>query len=441
MKLLLKKTSILIAIILSIVLVYSCNKDKDEVSNMNGNEVLPILSSQLKIEFDKLHEVTEEAFNLKSDDLRYVKNSNILLDNSQSSNRWAEKEIEIISIQTSVVDRKNLNEVFSLIDKSKTVLALTLLEDDNKDYDGLIIHYSDSKGNLKLEAYKKINDERMFELVNLPVNLVTGFTLDNLLFVARNIFPKRNLITFGVSGIDNIKYTNTNDNISLLHFASRYNLLPSDGRYKELINQNVTVSGQCKEAPGGSNGGSGGLSSKVCAVAVHHCNNATETRTQCHPFSGGCKEPVVLDCSKKGTETALQENGMYDEYQVFISHLVDERLYSFRDWLETTPKGEFYSVAYYSLSAHFIESLDIDLLSDIVSASFEMSRFVSAIQNDNPSYVLNQEIFDTFVDILQKSAQKSQSIEYKEIVASMVEEIQVYKSKNVQEIKSLLSEE
>lgn len=425
MNLLLKKPLTLVAIILSILLVYSCIKDKDELSNIN--EEFPILSSRLKIEFNKLHEVIEESYNLMSDDLIYVKNSNILLGNSQSNMGWAEKETEIITVQTSTVNSRNLNKVFSLIDKTKTVLALTLLEDNNEIFDGLIIYYSDSKGNLKLEAFRENSDEEVFELVNFPANLVTGFTLDNLLFVARNIFPKRNIITYGVSDIDNINSINTYDNISLLDFAIKHNLLKSDDRYKELINKNATGNGQCKVPP-----------SKPCAVAVHQCNNGDNIRTECHPFSGGCKKPYGDDCAHEGTLSALQANGMQNEYQVYLSHLIDEQLYTFRDWLETTPKGEFYSAVYYSISAHFIESLDIDLLLDIVSASFEMSRFVSAMMNDDTSYVLSQTDFDTFVNILEESAQNSLSLEYKEIVAYMINEVQVYKSKNVQQIKSLL---
>ncbi len=99
---------------------------------------------------------------------------------------------------------------------------------------------------------------------------------------------------------------------------------------------------------------------------------------------------------------------------------------------------EDYFAAYYSLLAYFAESLDLDLLYDIVSASFEMSNFVSAMMNDDPNYVLSETNFDTFVNILQESAQNSESIDYKAIVASLVDEVQVYKSQNVQEIKSLL---
>ena len=430
---LLKTLSTLISIAFVIVLVHSCSEDDNKVNSAD-------LSSQLKIRFDKLYEMeAKESYSKKSDELVFLKNSNFLLEPFQAKARASEFDIETISIQTSVVNRDNLNDVFSLIDKSRTVLALTLLEDENKICDGLIIHYSDNKGNLKLEAFKKGNESCIFEYVDFPANLVSTFTLNNLLFVARSIFPSRDITTFGVSDINNVEPTNKYDDISLLRFASKYNLLQFQSTLKgDNISGQIVISKQSRinnpELPGFEDGGG----SEPCAVAVHHCHNGTPRLTSCQPFAGGCREP--LSCGYSATLSELQTNQMSTESQIFESNLSEETLYSFRDWLNNQQNGQFYHDAYYSMSPHFQETLDLELLYDLTVASADMSSFVSALLADSQSYNLDEVSFNKFVSIANESSQKSQSTVYQDLVAIMINDVQIYKTKSVQQIKTLLSE-
>ena len=131
---------------------------------------------------------------------------------------------------------------------------------------------------------------------------------------------------------------------------------------------------------------------------------------------------------------------MANEYATFESNLGDAPLYSFRDWLYTQQNGQFYHDAYYSMSPHFQETLDLELLYDLTAASVDMGSFVSALLTDSQSYNLNEVSFNKFVSIANKSSQKSQSTVYQDLVAAMISDVQVYKTKNVQQIKCLLSE-
>jgi hypothetical protein len=403
------KFLLFIVILFTITFYYSCSKDKIEKSNENKIELETAPQKQLKIDFSKFDQAVDKSYNLLSDEIK-LKNQTLF-------------------IQTSTIDWMNLNEVFSIIDNSMKVLAITILEDEQNIKDGIIIHYTDKKGNLRLESYKKLNDYGLFELVDFPVNLVTHFTMNNLLFIARSNFPNRNLYTIGVSKLGYFISKNKQDDISMIRFAIKNNLLKSD-KYKEIIQNNIIGSSHLRMP-----------NDEACAIAVHQCNNGSETRTECHPFAGGCKEPVIDpedDCPEEGTKAALLDAGMQNEYNEFISNLISSELYEFSDSLESTPRGIVYVSAYYALSHYFIESLDVSLLYDIVSASDEMAEFVDAMLNDDLNYTLSESVFNMFVEILENSAENSSNEDYEEIVENIIDEMQMYKSKNIQQIKSLL---
>ncbi|PTB97858.1 hypothetical protein C9994_01110 [Marivirga lumbricoides] len=287
------------------------------------------------------------------------------------------------------------------------------------------------KKNSNLKAYQRKDNTSLFQQIDFPASVVSSFTINNVLYVSRNLFPNRNIITYGVSDISKIKPSNNYDDISLLRFASKYNI-PNIG-IEKIKNQNASFRINPPEPPGFEGGG------EPCAVAVHHCNNGSTTATSCQPFDGGCRTPV--SCAYSATLNKFQLNDMPNEYNTFQNNLVENQLYNFKDWLLTESTGTFYHDSYYSMSDHFKETLDFELLNDLATASFDMKVFVSAILNNDPNYVLNQTSFNKFVSIAQKSALKSESIVYKDLVNELITEVQVYKSKNTLQIKSLASEE
>lgn len=408
---------------LIIMAVFSCTKQGDGLNDMShlGSGKLDF-SRKIKIDTIKISQLRNLSYNLVHDDLTFFRRSNVLIPVNGDENYNKKDEIEKISLQTSIVDKENLNDVFKFIDESKKVLAITLLEDNSLNYDGLILYYSDVNGNLRLESYRKVDNVNVFEIIPFPANQVSGFTLNNLLFLARNSFPKRNIITYGIRKIGDIKPNNPIDNISMLDFAVKNKLLKNAERYRELINQTSEYENQGKAAPG-------------CAVAVHHCMNGDRSQI-CHPFAGGCRDRQ--NCPKDEVEFTLLAENMDIEHQNFISNLVDQELYDFRDWLIGTPKGEFYTGAYYELSAAFKESLSIDLLLEVVSASSEMKKFVEALVTVDANYVLEPATFDMFIGIIEHSARNSQSSEYKAIIAYLVEEFHMYESKDAATIVNLL---
>ncbi|PTB97859.1 hypothetical protein C9994_01115 [Marivirga lumbricoides] len=117
-------------------------------------DLTPSLSSELKINFTKWNEISQkESFNRKSDKLKFLKNSDVLVNPANSNLRT--EEIESILIETSEINNKNLNAILSLSSNSTSILAITLLEKGNKNPDGMIIHYLDNEEKLKFKSLPK----------------------------------------------------------------------------------------------------------------------------------------------------------------------------------------------------------------------------------------------------------------------------------------------
>ncbi|MDY8137424.1 hypothetical protein [Aquimarina sp. 2201CG5-10] len=421
-----KKLKAILFLGLLVLVIHSCTNDDSE-TELNQKEF-----SSLKLDFDEFDKAsTKEVFNEKTDDLRYLKGSNILVDLSKSDAKFSKEQTEIVQVTTAEIDRGNLNALFLSLPEYLDILTISILENNNKKKKGLIVHYTDDKGFLRLAVFQKSLDAQTFEQIDFPVNLVSSFSLENILYVSRMLFPNSNITTIGANGIKTVKPSNKYDDMSLLRFITKYNI-PSPAVKNSVLSKSLQKSArfgdEIIEGPGGG---------RPCALAVHHCNNGDSRRTQCHPFAGGCRAPVT--CPRNSTLSALQTNQMTSQYNTMAANLPDNNLYNLRDWLETKPEGGFYVDAYYSMAPHFEGSLNIGLLYDISNASFDMKNFVTAVLNNDGNYVLNQTSYNKFVNIAQASAQNSPSVMYKDLVNSLVQQTQKYKSKNVQQIKSFAS--
>ncbi len=55
------------------------------------------------------------------------------------------------------------------------------------------------------------------------------------------------------------------------------------------------------------------------------------------------------------------------------------------------------------------------------------------------NFVLTEEIYNATIQIAQLSANKSDSSIYKDLMAEMIEKTDIFKNKNIQEIREMLS--
>lgn len=358
-----------------------------------------------------------------SDRLGFLKNSDRLLNPGNENLRLNNDDIDSILIQTNEVNLENLNSLFEAFQSTVDVLSLSVLQDENDQTDGLILHYLEVDRTLKLQAFQRSNDDGRFMELELPASSVVSFSLNNVLYVARNYFPNRNIFTLGVSALGEIESRNRYDDISLIRFMSKYKMPKQNTNsksYRTTIIEPVSYS-------------------EPCAVAVHHCNNA-EDGSNCQPFGGGCY-PQPEGCGYMYVQAQYQERQMSTELNSYLSYLPSEYVYNVKDWLITQPSGEFYSDAYYAMSEHFAATLDIELLYDITVAAPDLGLFVNAIANGNDGYILSESSFQKLAEVAQTSAQKSDSYAYKDFINTIVLDAQKYKAKNVKEIEGELSKE
>lgn len=418
----LRKGSLLLLFALVVVVVlHSCKEDAPEILS-SGVHQLELDLAQL----DNLNTV-----NGKSDKLVFVKNSHVLVDTEKYSENAIEGLVDHVEVLTSEVQLSYLNTLFPGLPVDINVMTLTYFKDSNGAIDGLVLHYANGQGQLKLEAYQKVEGNHTFSRLPFQANLVSNFTLDNLLYVSRMLFPSRDIYTIGGSAIKNFESTNEYDDISLLRFISKYNI-PIPG-YENLIDRKPTE-GQAREAFDAFIEEDGG--GRPCALAVHHCNNGDQYRTQCHPFAGGCRRPVTCDYNE--TISAYDSYGMVSQRNTFMSNLPSNQLYTFRDRLQTEPQGQFYVDAFYSTSNHFSASLNTSLLIDLAARSYDMAQFVNAMVSQQSNYVLSVSDYNSFVQLAQSSSFNSQSLVYQDLVSTIIADTEKYKAKDVQEINSII---
>ena len=410
----------------SVLIFYACSDEP----------VAPVTQdlAQVTINFEKIEAISASPIEGPMiDQLSFLKNSTLLIDPSDDNSRVVADDLELVMVESSEVLKRNLNEVFDQLSESVQVLTVTLLEDENKCSDGLLIHYTDAGGNLKLGAYRKSTSSNSFNLIEFPANLVSDFTLNNVLFVARALFPKRNIRTIGSEGIKTVKPTNSYDDIALLRFIAKYNI-PT--KSFQLPTSTTTT---FDTENGRVNDGTQIGVSEPCAVAVHHCLNGA-SGTVCGTYNNGCMMPIGhIICPRDATSSSLQSNQMTAQYNQFNNNLPSGNLYTLRDYLDTKPSGSFYVDAYYAMSSHFTATLDVQLLYDIVAASGDMATIVSAFNNNNGSQVLSTASYNEFKSVALLSAQKSSSLVYKDVINAVITNSEAYKNKNVNQIKSMLN--
>lgn len=338
---------------------------------------------------------------------------------NKSANSADYTDITVSSFQVNIT---NFNSVISNIPEDRDIIALTGLTDSDGVFKGLISHYIDGDDQLKLNVYKKNEETGNYELLSLPVNKVRDFTLDNIFFFAKYFFPECNIENLGVADFyertDGSKY----DDIQLFEFG-----LENGFRFAD---PDTTI--------GDGGVGSGG---SPCSMAVHNCASG-QPNTVCRAIPGSlnnvrCLQPII--CPLESTASELSKNGLTNELDQLDAFLLELDLYSLRNQLDNSNEGKFFNRAYYTVSSHFKESLDLELLLAIVNSSMDIGEFVSAFKNNSSDVVLTEDVYNSAIEIAQLSAEKSDSNVYKELMTEMIERTNIYKNKNIEEIREMLN--
>ena len=290
-----KKLISILGLGLLVVAMHSCSKEEA------GAEFDQKDFSTLQLDGTELDQIFgKQTFNTKSDELSFVKGSHVLVDPSKPGNKFSEDQTDRITVSTTDVDMKNLNRLFPSLPVSIDVLTITMVKDSKQRNTGFILHYTDEEGFLRLAAFQKTEGKQLYQEIDLPISLVSSFTLENTLFVARTLFANSDITTIGASGIQTVNPTNEFDDMSLFRFMAKYNVSTPSIKKSPLFKALRATKDVGIEGPDGGLG-------RPCALAVHMCNNGSSTRTQCHPFGGGCRAPI---CARNAAIAAMQSNNM-----------------------------------------------------------------------------------------------------------------------------------
>ncbi|WP_430410786.1 hypothetical protein [Kordia sp.] len=413
MKTIKKVTKITLLLLTSFFMLYSCLHDDDT------DEDLQNLSSINSISFDTNNYnllSNERGFQKSEDYVYYSKESKTFLNVSKITTKENSDDLSSILVSFTKVDEENLNSIISSFPSSFDIVTITLAKNGNNIVNGIIIHYLDSDNNMKIEIFDKDEDLDIYNLVEFPAKKVDNYTLDNILFIAKTLFPDHDIEALGIEEMQTITSNSKYNDVALLNFASRYGY-DNEGRFPPSFD------------PGGN--------TKPCGL-THHCQNGNDVMTNCQPFAQGCQEEPDI-CSKESSARAMTNNNMIVEYDIFNNSLPNNKLYSLRDLLNTNSKGKFYVEAYYAISRHFKSSIDIEVLYKISTASPEIGNFVQAFINDDRDFVLTEELYNSIIEVAQVSTDNSDSDLYKNIMTELINTTSQYKNKNIGEIKNLLN--
>lgn len=412
MKRIKKATKItLLLLLISAFLFYSCltddtvSEDQFDISNINS------INFDIA-NYDFLR--NEKGFKKSEDYVYYSKKSRVFIDVSKAITTENGNDLTSILISFAQVEEENLNNIVSSFPSTVDIVAITLAKTGGSTTNGIIIHYVDSNDNMKIEIFKKDEVSSLYNLVDFPAKKVDNYTLDDILFIAKTLFPNHDIEALGIDEMQTITSNSKYNDFELLNFAYRY------GYYDDPHLD-----------PGGANG-----SNKRCGL-THHCQIGNDRMNNCQPFAQGCTAPPR--CPWDSSMEAMETNNLTLEYSLVNTNLLDENLYSIRDWLETKQKGKFYVEGYYAVSSHFKESIDLELLYKISSSSLKIGTFVQAFLNNEAEVILTEDIYDSIIEIALTSANKSESDLYKNVITELISTTEQYKDKSIGEIKNMLN--
>ena len=285
----------------------------------------------------------------------------------------------------------------------------------------MLLHAINQNNQMALLAYENIDG--IFRKLKFPAKAVNGYKLDNILFIAHNLFPLADLETITTKNIDEKSY-NGYDDIQLLQFSVKYDL-ESSKKYKIQTLKDGKIQTKRLE-----------IGQEPCSMAAHQCRNGSSEATECHPTGGGCRTPT---CPRESSAFGMYNNNLLSELQSLNSDLPENDLHQFKDNLLMFNSGDFYIDAYYATSSHFRNSIDINLLYEVAFGTNDIGQTVSAFLTNQSSYIFNNQTFQKVTNIMDKSADLSSSNLYKDVIEDLKEDLIQFKSQNIYEIKQILN--
>lgn len=400
----------ILAAILIIISVESCVTEEVIITDSNINNIKLNVDVYNNLKSNATAETSSEVlFN------RVVKQfiSQTLLSEARAdSEDW-----ESLVISSSVLSIENLNDIFN--EEATSIIGLTLFKETESELvSGIAIHHQEvNDTNIKLYVYNSISEEN-FERISMDAKRVSEFTYDQLFYISKEFFPGRDMETLVVENINDYAVDDKIDDFAIIEVVSR---LGGNNNYR-----NFEISSGIDEYI--DDGG------KACGV-VPLCWSGGPN-TYCAPFAQGCR--VKGGCARISVSERFSDSNLNTEQSEFESTLPNQLLYNLKDNLDNYKVGKFLVESYYSVSKQFNETLDTELLLKILIASPKLKELVDAFLENNGDYTFTEEVYSELVAVINMSITKSQNKVYIDFMSKLMENLETFKGKNINQIKTLL---
>lgn len=400
-------------IILTIAFMYnSCDKSNEVFTDESSNSLEFNIDSYTSFKSNLTTDFTSSELVFSKKAKSFAPYDGLLTLKDSSS------ENETLNISASLIDLENLNEAFNI--ESSSVIASTLFKDNESDIiSGICIYLVDNENDLKLYIYKR-DGGNIFQKINMDAKKVSDFMYDHLFYISKEFFPGKDIESLVVNNVNEFTSEDYIDDFSILEVVSRFGFNNNYDNFN-FLSDNTTFN-----------------KGKPCG-AVPLCQNGG-ANSYCAPFAQGCRVQggLLHVCGKLSTSVKFADFNMNNERAEFDSILPNELLYSLRDELELYVIGGFLTESYYTLTKQFEETLDVELLTEILLASPKLYNTVNAFVQNDSSYILTDETFNEFSKVINLTASKSQNKVYKGFMSNLVENLKIFRGKNISEIKTLL---
>ncbi len=349
------------------------------------------------------------------------KNSNLIIENDESSNRNQLSRMSSSLDVNKLIDNSNLVGLYTskefhvdykLYDTKQTFLedisignnliqAISIFDDcNNGDFGIGVYSYSTDTKNLSFNFYK---DQQSYS-ENLPTSsyIVNDILINDIMYIRDMKYPKCGVSVFYSDGWHDMEYTTDYNDLRL-----ESGIYPPDHTVVE----------------GGTTG---------CGWTP---NCLRMNGNQCRGHS--C---ATISCGVASFEANLVERN-YPNYIYYITEVVlDESYYKLKDdFLMKSELGKKYVDIFYKIQDHLVETLDLDLIGEILATLPQVNTAIKDLLD--PSFngiIVNSSLENKMSSIFSKSIKNSSSQIYKDAITLLATDFNKLANKKKEEVYQIM---
>lgn len=290
-----------------------------------------------------------------------------------------------------------------------TIDAIAVYTDNFENVKGLGVYYYNSNSKELLFYLMKNKNNNFVEVAGFPKTTLHIIS-DDIMYLANKFFE-----------FSNINMIYNSDDLEYDELEKSYNDL---GLYKTLNTLNYYKNNLVIPDDDLIGGGDG------CGL-THACVNGTPGYA-CVP--AGCKRI----CQKNEAFQAVKDFENNDSIDLMLT---DNKLYAFRNLLNSSDKGTIYVDLYYKVIRHFYSSINTSVILKIIPQKNNLSAILDKIEDVNYQGIILDDTSENILnELLISSKNSSDSDEYKKAIDVIISEMSEYVNLTKSEFINKLNE-